>query len=90
MKVSSSAVAKTVNRYDEVGSHEDCHRKGRPRVTSAAEDHFKRVNCEDKTTAYEMVWDESDRRVKEKQPTGAQHIWELLQECWKSIPGEAG
>uniref|UniRef100_A0AAZ3RXL7 Tc1-like transposase DDE domain-containing protein n=1 Tax=Oncorhynchus tshawytscha TaxID=74940 RepID=A0AAZ3RXL7_ONCTS len=38
----------------------------------------------------EIVWDESDRRVKEKQPTSAQHIWELLQECWKSIPGEAG
>ena len=38
----------------------------------------------------EMVWDESDRRVKEKQLTSAQHIWELLQDCWKSIPGEAG
>uniref|UniRef100_A0AAZ3SER4 Uncharacterized protein n=1 Tax=Oncorhynchus tshawytscha TaxID=74940 RepID=A0AAZ3SER4_ONCTS len=38
----------------------------------------------------EMVWDELDRRVKEKQPTRAQHIWELLQDCWKSIPREAG
>ncbi|CDQ78334.1 unnamed protein product [Oncorhynchus mykiss] len=38
----------------------------------------------------EMVWDELDCRVKEKQPTCAQHIWELLQDCWKSIPGEAG
>jgi hypothetical protein len=28
--------------------------------------------------------------VKEKQPTSAQHMWELLQECWKSIPHEAG
>uniref|UniRef100_A0AAZ3PIM3 Tc1-like transposase DDE domain-containing protein n=1 Tax=Oncorhynchus tshawytscha TaxID=74940 RepID=A0AAZ3PIM3_ONCTS len=37
-----------------------------------------------------MVWDELDRRVKEKQPTSAQHIWELLQDCCKSIPGEAG
>ena len=37
-----------------------------------------------------MVRDESDRRVKEKQPTSAQHMWELLQECWKSIPGVAG
>ena len=27
----------------------------------------------------EMGWDESDRRVKEKQPTSAQHMWELLQ-----------
>jgi hypothetical protein len=23
----------------------------------------------------EMVWDELDRRVKEKQPTSAQHMW---------------
>ena len=38
----------------------------------------------------EIVWDELDRRVKEKQPTGAQHIWELLQDCWKSIPGGDG
>jgi transposase len=37
LKVSSSAVAKTIKRYDEIGSHEDRHRKGRPRVTSAAE-----------------------------------------------------
>ena len=36
----------------------------------------------------EMVWDESDRRVEEKQPTSAQHMWELLQDCWKSIPGD--
>ena len=38
----------------------------------------------------EMVWDELDCRVKEKQPTSAQHMWELLQVCWKSIPGEVG
>ena len=37
-----------------------------------------------------MVWDELDCRVKEKQPISAQHMWELLQDCWKSIPGEAG
>ena len=37
-----------------------------------------------------MVWDESDRRVKEKQPTSAQHMWELLQDCLKSILVEAG
>ena len=36
--VSSSAVAKTIKRYDETGSHESRPRKGRPRVTSAAED----------------------------------------------------
>ena len=38
----------------------------------------------------EMVWDESDHRVKENQPTTAQHMWEHLQGCWKSISGEAG
>ena len=38
----------------------------------------------------EMVWDELDRRVKEKQPTSAQNMWEILQDCWKSILGEAG
>jgi transposase len=36
----------------------------------------------------EMVWDELDRSVKEKQPKTAQHMWELLQDCWKSIPGD--
>ena len=36
----------------------------------------------------EMVWDELDSRVMEKQPTSTQHMWELLQDCWKSIPGE--
>ena len=43
LNVSSSAVAKTIKRYDETGSHEDHHRKGRPRVTSAAEDKLIRV-----------------------------------------------
>jgi transposase len=43
LKVSSSVVAKTIKRYDETGSHEDPHRNGRPRVTSAAENKFIRV-----------------------------------------------
>ena len=38
-----NAFAKTIKHYDETGSHEDHHRKGRPRVTSAAEDRFSRV-----------------------------------------------
>ena len=29
-----------------------------------------------------------DRGVKKKQATSAQHMWELLQDCWKSIPGD--
>jgi transposase len=43
LKVSSSAVAKTITCYDETGSHVDRHRKGRPIVTSAAEDKLIRV-----------------------------------------------
>ncbi|CDQ78092.1 unnamed protein product [Oncorhynchus mykiss] len=45
LNVSSSAVAKTIKRYDETGSHKDRHRKERPRVKSAAEDKYIRVNC---------------------------------------------
>ena len=37
----------------------------------------------------EMFWNEVDCRVKEKQPTSAQHMWELLQDCRKIIPHEA-
>jgi transposase len=48
-QVSSSAVVKTIKRDNDTGSHEDRHRKGRPRVSSAAEDKFIRVtslrNC---------------------------------------------
>ena len=29
----------------------------------------------------EMVWDELDLSVKEKQPTSDQHMWDLLQDC---------
>ena len=36
----SSAVAINIKHYDETGSHEDRHGKGRPRITSAAEDKF--------------------------------------------------
>jgi transposase len=45
LKVSSSAVAKTIKLYDETGCHEDRHRKGTPRVTSAAEDKLLASNC---------------------------------------------
>jgi hypothetical protein len=33
--------AKTIKHYDESGSHEDCYRKGRPRVTCAAENELE-------------------------------------------------
>lgn len=35
----------------------------------------------------EMVWDELDHRVTEKQPTSTQHLQEFLPDCWKTIPG---
>ncbi|KAI3354896.1 hypothetical protein L3Q82_004692 [Scortum barcoo] len=41
--VVQKSVAKTIKRYKETGSHEDRSRKGRPRVTSAAEDKFIRL-----------------------------------------------
>ena len=34
---------------------------------------------------FEIVWDELDRRMKEKQPTSAQHMWELLQTIGKAF-----
>jgi hypothetical protein len=32
-----------------------------------------------------MVWDELSHRVKENQPTRAQHMWELLQDVGKAF-----
>lgn len=29
-----------------------------------------------------------DHRVKAKQPTNAQHLWEVLPDCWRIIPGD--
>lgn len=34
-----------------------------------------------------MVWDELACGVREKQPTSAQHLRELFQDAWKTIPG---
>ena len=31
---------------------------------------------------------EMDRKVKANGPTSAQHLWELLQDCWKTISGD--
>uniref|UniRef100_A0A667X851 Tc1-like transposase DDE domain-containing protein n=1 Tax=Myripristis murdjan TaxID=586833 RepID=A0A667X851_9TELE len=36
----------------------------------------------------QMVWGELDHRVKAKRPTCAKHLWELLQDCWKTISGD--
>ena len=33
----------------------------------------------------EMVWDESDRRVKEKQPPSAQHMWNSFKTVGKAF-----
>ena len=35
-----------------------------------------------------MVWDGMDHRVKTKGLTSAQHFWELLQDCCKTISGK--
>ena len=36
----------------------------------------------------QLVWDEMDCRVRAKRPTSAQHLWKLLQGCWKTISGD--
>ena len=35
-----------------------------------------------------MICDKLDNAVKEKQPISAQPLWELLQDCRKTIPGD--
>jgi transposase len=68
LKVSSSAIAKTIKRYDETGSHEDRYRKGR--VSSAAEDKFIAVtslrNCSPNKWAstFERRLHESGHQIK--------------------------
>lgn len=36
----------------------------------------------------EIVWDELDHSMEGKRPIHTLHMWELLQECWKSILGD--
>ena len=36
----------------------------------------------------EMVWGELDHSVTAKEPTSAKHLWELLQDCWKTVSGD--
>jgi hypothetical protein len=83
LNVSSSAVAKTIKRYDETGSHEDCHRKGRPRVTSAAEDKFIRVtslrNCSPKNKYFRVqVTDTSQHQLFRADCVNQDFMVELL------------
>uniref|UniRef100_A0AAZ3STE8 Transposase Tc1-like domain-containing protein n=1 Tax=Oncorhynchus tshawytscha TaxID=74940 RepID=A0AAZ3STE8_ONCTS len=63
LKVSSSAVAKTIKCYDETGSNEDLHRKGIPRVTYAAEDTFIRVNCTSDCSPNNVSQNSSNRHI---------------------------
>ena len=63
LKVSSSEVVKTNTCYDETGSHEDRHRKGRPRITSAAEDKFIRVTILRNCSPNEMLQSSSNRHI---------------------------
>ena len=63
LKVSSSAVAKTIKRYDETGGHEDRHSKGRPRVPSAAEDMFIRAELTAPQVAAQITQSSSNRHI---------------------------
>jgi transposase len=38
----------------------------------------------------EIVWDELDLRVKTKQPTSAQHMWELPRVCKAVLKANGG
>ena len=62
MSTTSSAVAKSIKHYDETGSHEDRHKKGIHRVTSAAEDKFIRVNYTSEIAAQINVSQSSSNR----------------------------
>ncbi|KAK6313187.1 hypothetical protein J4Q44_G00165340 [Coregonus suidteri] len=83
LKVSSSAVAKTMKRYDDTGSHEDRHRNGRPRVTSAAEDKFIRVtslrNCSPNKCFRVQVPDTSQHQLFRGDCVNQAFVVELLQ-----------
>ena len=57
-------------------------------MSAASDDLASTISQSPNLNLIEMVWDELDRRVKERQPTSAQHTWELLQDCWKSIPDD--
>jgi hypothetical protein len=56
-------VAKTIKFYDETGSHEDRHRKERPRVTFAAEDKFIRVTSLRNCSPNKCLWSSSNRNI---------------------------
>ena len=83
LKVSSSAVAKTIKRNDEPGSHEDRHKKGRPRVTSAAEEKFIIVtslrNCSPNKCLRVQVTDTSQHQLFRGDCVNQAFMVELLQ-----------
>ena len=83
LKVSSSTVTKTVKRYDEIGSHEDCHRKWRPRVTSAEEDTFIRDtslrNCSQNKCCRVQLTDTSHHQLFRGDCVNQAFMVELLQ-----------
>ena len=84
LKVSSSTVARNIKRYDKTGSHEDRHRNGRLRVTSAAEDKFIRVtslrNCSPKNCLTRVqVTDTSQHQLFRGDSVNQAFMVELLQ-----------
>ena len=63
LKVSSSAVEKTIKHYDETGSHEAHHRKVRTRVSSVAEDKCIRVTAPQTTAQINASQSLSNRHI---------------------------
>jgi len=36
----------------------------------------------------EAVWDHLDREQNKRQPTSKEELWNVLQEAWRTIPGD--
>ena len=69
-KVSSSAVTKTIQLYDETVSHEDRHRKIRPRVTSAAPQIAAQINASQSSSNRHISISTVRRSLCESDPHG--------------------
>ena len=81
--VSSSDVAKTIKLYDETGSHEDRHRKGRPGDTSAAEDNSLELPASEIAAQINASQRSSNRRISTSTVQRRLRESGLRFNCWK-------
>jgi hypothetical protein len=98
LKVSSSAVAKTIKHYDETGSHEDRYRKGSPRVTApqiAAQINYSQssskghINCSEEAAKKPLLNDTNKKILawakKHGQWTGVNLFFGLMSPNWRLL-----